>query len=195
MAGDVAAAGLALVVTTALWRMVWLWRRGVQAMKFGSLDRSDFLITPLAVVFAYEVAASVFGWPRAGATLFWHSWANWLGAILTFLGWILFAYSVVTLGSSFRVGIDTDQPGKLVTSGPFRISRNPLYTGMAMVLIGIFLALGDWVFMLFALAGLWVMNRQVLREEAAMEAIYGDAKAMPSSRDLVEFLQWCMEIR
>ncbi|TAN30402.1 MAG: hypothetical protein EPN30_01010 [Actinomycetota bacterium] len=31
--------------------------------------------------------------------------------------------------------------------------------------------------------------------EFRMESIYGDPKAMPSRRDLVEFLQWCMEIR
>lgn len=31
--------------------------------------------------------------------------------------------------------------------------------------------------------------------EFRMESIYGDPKAMPSSRDLIEFLQWCLEIR
>lgn len=31
--------------------------------------------------------------------------------------------------------------------------------------------------------------------EFRMESIYGNPKAMPSSRDLIEFLQWCLEIR
>lgn len=31
--------------------------------------------------------------------------------------------------------------------------------------------------------------------EFRMESIYGNPKAMPSSRDLIEFLQWCMDIR
>ncbi len=28
-----------------------------------------------------------------------------------------------------------------------------------------------------------------------MESIYGDAGAMPSGKDLIEFLRWCLEIR
>lgn len=31
--------------------------------------------------------------------------------------------------------------------------------------------------------------------EFRMETIYGDPKRMPSSKDLVEYLQWCLEIR
>lgn len=31
--------------------------------------------------------------------------------------------------------------------------------------------------------------------EFRMESIYGDPKAQPSARDLIEFLEWCLEIR
>lgn len=31
--------------------------------------------------------------------------------------------------------------------------------------------------------------------EFRMESIYGDPKATPSRRDLIEYLQWCLEIR
>lgn len=31
--------------------------------------------------------------------------------------------------------------------------------------------------------------------EFRMESVYGDPKALPSRRDLIEYLEWCLEIR
>jgi hypothetical protein len=39
---------------------------------------------------------------------------------------VLLAASLVSFGKSFRVGIDIDYPDKLVTSGVFAITRNPI---------------------------------------------------------------------
>jgi hypothetical protein len=38
-----------------------------------------------------------------------------------------FAVTLKSFGDSFRVGIDEKKPDKLVTSGMFAISRNPIY--------------------------------------------------------------------
>ena len=55
------------------------------------------------------------------------------------LGLIFSFYSLVSFGKSFRVGIDEEHPGSLVTTGAFAISRNPIYTSFGAILIGIFL--------------------------------------------------------
>jgi protein-S-isoprenylcysteine O-methyltransferase Ste14 len=39
-------------------------------------------------------------------------------------------WSQVVMGASWRVGVDHDTPGELVTDGPFRYVRNPIYTSM-----------------------------------------------------------------
>ena len=63
----------------------------------------------------------------------------WVGVALCFGGLLLLFLSLVSFGQSFRVGIDVDQPDKLVTTGIFAISRNPIYVGFALVLLGEFL--------------------------------------------------------
>ncbi|HCF49202.1 MAG TPA: isoprenylcysteine carboxylmethyltransferase family protein, partial [Syntrophomonas sp.] len=67
-----------------------------------------------------------------------------------------------------------DQPGALITTGAFAVSRNPIYTAFGFILLGIFLIFPNWVVLLYLLAGLWLMNRQVLREEESLQKIYGE---------------------
>lgn len=92
--------------------------------------------------------------------------------------------TLVAFGSSFRVGIDTDRPDKLVTSGVFAISRNPIYVGFGLLLLGQFLVFPSWIPLIYLLAAVWLFNRQVLREETFMREHYGR-----------EYAEYCSRVR
>lgn len=67
-------------------------------------------------------------------------------------------------------------PDKIVTDGPFRFSRNPMYLGMLLVLIGVWVLLGSienlgFVLLFFIVANWWYIPF----EEAKMQAVFGDA--------------------
>ena len=64
----------------------------------------------------------------------------------------------------------------LVTSGPYRFSRNPIYIGYTLLYLGIsFWANSLWPVVLLPFV-LWVMNRAVIaREEAYLQGRFGDA--------------------
>ena len=53
----------------------------------------------------------------------------WIGAGLCFIGLLVLFASLVSFCRSFRVGIDVDQPDKLVAIGIFAVSRNPITLG------------------------------------------------------------------
>jgi protein-S-isoprenylcysteine O-methyltransferase Ste14 len=100
------------------------------------------------------IAHRLAGWPLAG-----------MGALL--VGW--------SSGAAGRV--DLGQPGHLVTWGPYALTRNPMYLGWGLLHLGVGLAAGTgWVVATVPLAAGWV-HREVLREERALGAAFGDEAA------------------
>ena len=54
-----------LLLGTVVGRVLLLRRTGTHAMHFGKLDKTDFLIPPVALFYFYTLFATAFGWPLA----------------------------------------------------------------------------------------------------------------------------------
>src|SRR5262249_17919256 len=79
------------------------------------------------------------------------SWAlQGLGILMLLASLILFAWALVSFGLSWRIGIDEDKPGDLVTRGAFAFSRNPIFVCLDLAFLGIFFVYGTAIFLLFA---------------------------------------------
>jgi protein-S-isoprenylcysteine O-methyltransferase Ste14 len=113
-------------------------------MHFGRIDKTDFLIPPFALFYFYTVFAAAFNLPSVSTQTFFHSeLLSWVGVLLCIAGLVLLLLSLVAFGKSFRVGIDVDHADKLVTTGVFAFSRNPIYVAFGFVLFGQFLVFPD----------------------------------------------------
>lgn len=67
------------------------------------------------------------------------------------------------------------QPAVVVRDGVYRFSRNPMYLGMLLVLMGTGIWLGNILALLLAPGFVWIMTRwYILREEQLMDARFGD---------------------
>ncbi|MPZ94806.1 MAG: isoprenylcysteine carboxylmethyltransferase family protein [Propionibacteriales bacterium] len=67
-----------------------------------------------------------------------------------------------------------DKATFLVTGGPHQLSRNPMYVGMAGLLLAHAVARGNWVAVLPVLGFVAVIDRvQIPAEEAAMAELFG----------------------
>ena len=149
-------------------------QHGIVAMKFGTIDKTDFLIPPFAFLYFYIVFAGPFNWPAfAGEELVRSSAFQWIGVLLCASGLCLMVASLASFGSSFRVGIDTEHPSSLITWGIFAYTRNPIYVAFGAVLLGEFLIQPRWLLLLYLAAGIALFHRQVLREEAYLQRQYG----------------------
>lgn len=185
MAGYLAALTLIVLLALVATRVVLLRRTGTQALHFGNIDKTDFLIPPVALFYFYTVLAAAFHWPLVSTQrLFQSNLAAWIGVALCLGGLMMLLISLISFGSSFRVGIDVDQPDELVTTGIFAVSRNPIYVGGALVLVGEFLVFPNWIPLLYLAGGLALFHRQVLREEKFMRNHYGQ-----------QYLQYCQHVR
>ena len=185
MQGYLAALSLVLLAALVAFRVWWLKRSGIRAMNFGRIDKSDFLLPPFALFYFYTICAAAFDLPAVSAQRFWRSDAvAWLGVLLCGLGVGCLLGSLISFGRSFRVGIDNEHPDKLVTTGVFAYSRNPIYVGFIALLLGQFLVFPNWILLVYLLAGTWLINRQVLREEAFLGQHYG-----------AQYAEYCRRVR
>lgn len=167
---------IVLLILLVVARVQLLRRQGIQAMQFGKIDKTDFLIPPFALFYFYLIFAAVLGWPSPTHQRFFELEAiDWLGAGACLAGLVVLLWSLMSFGDSFRVGIDQDRPDRLVTSGVFAHSRNPIYVAFALILTGQFLIFPNWVPLIYLVAGVWLFHRQVLREEAFLRGHYGEA--------------------
>lgn len=97
------------------------------------------------------------------------------GALLIVLGVIL---NIRSLGALRRNRTTTDfhrMPNRLVTEGPFRISRNPAYLSGVVVSLGIAMLLGSLITFVFPVALLLILDRLYIpSEEETLEKLFGD---------------------
>lgn len=96
-----------------------------------------------------------------------------LGLTLMWLGVGLRQWAVWTLGRSFTVVVRVTDQQSVVDHGPYRWVRHPSYTGLMLTLVGLGVALGNWLSLLgllvLPLAGILVRIR--VEERAMLEAL------------------------
>jgi protein-S-isoprenylcysteine O-methyltransferase Ste14 len=174
-----------LMLGMVLIRVLLMRRQGIEAMQFGKIDKTDFVIPPFALFYFYTVFAHAFNLPAVSKQEFFHEWVvSAVGVFLCFSGLLLLLWSLVSFGQSFRVGIDTNHPDKLVTTGIFAYSRNPIYVAFAFILLGQFLIFSNWILLIYLVAAIWLFHRQVIREEDYLKKHYG-----------MEYLEYCNRVR
>src|SRR5215831_14136694 len=101
--------------------------------------------------------------------------AGWLGALVFVLALALFAWAIVTIT---RAGsnVPTNRPTTtIVEGGPYRFTRNPIYLGMVLGLIGLAIAFDNlWLLIMLVSFALVIRYGVVAREEAYLERKFGD---------------------
>ncbi len=105
---------------------------------------------------------------------YFHPPLAYLGIIPIFSG-IFMAASAVSLFKKAETGIvPFDEATTLVTAGFYRVSRNPMYLGMFLILIGVAMLLGSiGVLLPISLFVLIIRSHFVLGEERFLEAAFG----------------------
>jgi protein-S-isoprenylcysteine O-methyltransferase Ste14 len=98
-----------------------------------------------------------------------------LGVVLLFCGFALSAWGANTFRMNHTSLNTTIAVSKIVTSGPFRTSRNPMYLGLAIIYLGVAFIANDLLVLLFLIPVFAVMNYYIIpREERYLEANFGE---------------------
>ncbi|MBI5352051.1 MAG: isoprenylcysteine carboxylmethyltransferase family protein [Chloroflexi bacterium] len=90
-----------------------------------------------------------------------------IGAVV----WVLIAQ--VHMQRSWRIGIDEDVKTELIQTGLFKVSRNPIFLGMRVMLFGLFLVLPSTASLAIMIAGDLLIQIQVRLEEEFLTRTHG----------------------
>jgi len=85
------------------------------------------------------------------------STAMWLassGSALAVAGAVLVLRSRAALGPAWSLVPLADQDTGLITTGPYRLVRHPIYLGLALIAMGDALAFSSWLALLIVLCGI-----------------------------------------
>jgi protein-S-isoprenylcysteine O-methyltransferase Ste14 len=164
------------------WRSYWVWKKtGINPYKLGNADNvHDFV----GMLFRFTLAAIVLGimlYSVSNEAYQYLTPIHWLeqpvlvliglGLLLASLVWTLIAQA--QMGNSWRIGVGADTKTELVQHGVFRWSRNPIFLGMCVTLLGFFLILPNAVTFATLVLGEALMHIQVRLEEEYLRRTHG----------------------
>ena len=85
------------------------------------------------------------------------------------------ALSLKDLGDSWRVGVIQEQQTQLIESGIYSVTRNPYFLAYLLMFAGYTLLLQNLVLLALSFIGFFMVHAMILKEEAYLESVHGQA--------------------
>ena len=141
--------------------IIWLPALALLAMLFIFVHTIWYIIYPQVIDYLFPIRIMM------------NTPLNIAGMVLVAVGLIIMHTSQIQLGASYSILLKEDKQ-KLVTSGLFKIMRNPLYFGANLGFIGIFLMVPSRSFVVSMLILLLNNHFRILEEEKHLLKVYQD---------------------
>lgn len=103
------------------------------------------------------------------------TWARWCGVALAGSAAALLIWTFHSLGPNLTDTVVTRRVHTLVTNGPYRWVRHPLYTSTAFMVLGNSLTAANWFLLAAGALVFAMMVVRTKREEAFLVARFGDS--------------------
>lgn len=105
-------------------------------------------------------------------------------------GVCIIGWASLVLDGEFSATIELKEAHRLITAGPYRYVRHPIYSGFILLHLGVTLALANWLIMIAYNGGLMLLlMERIPREERVLHAYFG-SKWDEYARNRGRFLPW-----
>jgi protein-S-isoprenylcysteine O-methyltransferase Ste14 len=98
--------------------------------------------------------------------------AAWLGLVLVAMGLALSVWARAHLGRNWSGTITVKEEHELIVTGPYRLVRHPIYSGLLLALLGTAVAIGEWRGVLGVALALFAFLHRSRVEEARMRETF-----------------------
>lgn len=99
---------------------------------------------------------------------------KWIGASILVFSLIWTIIAQYQMANSWRIGIDYEEKTTLVDKGIFKLSRNPVFLGVLLIYLGIFLIAPNALSLALLVLCYVVLQIQARLEEEYLENIHGE---------------------
>src|SRR5215813_11167621 len=184
---------LAYLFMTLLWRSYVVWKKtGINPFTLKNFDTvHDFvgrvyklnfaLLVMVVLVYALSPAAYAYLAPIRWLE---HLSLQWIGVAFVIFSLVWTIIAQAQMGEAWRIGIDSEHRTSLVQKGLFCISRNPIYIGGVIALLGLFLIIPNPLTLLILIVGLVLFRVKVRLEEDHLGKMYPR-----------EYAEYCQRVR
>ena len=101
-------------------------------------------------------------------------WISWFGIVIAIPPIFYLVWVHRHLDTQWSIALELNKDHKLITSGPYRRIRHPMYLGIFIYTLGLMLISSDLLVMIFFGFSIWVNNRRIPEEEQMMIEEFGD---------------------
>lgn len=116
----------------------------------------------------------VIPWQAAFSKILIPNTLAYLGAFFCFISYISSLYCWHYMGNSWRIGIDPKEKNQLITDGPFKRIRHPIYALSMLLMLGtVFCVQSIPVFIVFCIHW-FIFTMEAVREERYLTQVYGE---------------------
>jgi len=112
-----------------------------------------------------------------------------LGDFLLFVGLFIAIWARITLGGNWSARVTLKEDHELITGGPYRVVRHPIYSGLLLMILGTAVLVGRvgaFVVLGFCCCGFWMKLRQ--EETLLSRHLPGYSDYMRRTKALVPFV-------
>jgi protein-S-isoprenylcysteine O-methyltransferase Ste14 len=164
----------------AFW-LFWLAGWTISSRFVKPVRRAESIVSRLSHLIPLAVAAVLLMFRGAGGSwlatrIFTQtSWTFWIGSGLVAFGLGFAAWARIHLAGNWSGTVTLKQDHSLTRSGPYRLVRHPIYTGLLTAILGTAIAEGEWRGLVAA--GLMTLSflRKIAIEERFLTAEFGNA--------------------
>ncbi len=140
----------------------------------GEVRDNAGVIAPPPVIFAIPLIAGLAAnWARP-LQIFGGGTGLWVGIPLAAIGLLLIGWGIIEFSRARTAVVPYSPTTAIISSGPFRFTRNPLYLGFSLIYTGASLAANTyWPIFILPIAILVLQRGVIVREETYLERKFG----------------------
>ena len=172
MASPIQICGWLWTIWLAIW-LIWAFQSKKTSQKESFLSRLSYGLLVWAALILFFYRGPLPGWLNAPVIAY-RSWFGGLAITITALGFAFTLWARAYLGSNWSGNVTIKVGHELIRTGPYRLVRHPIYTGIIVASIGTALAYDRWR-CIVALPLLWLaFTVKRLKEERFMRQTFGN---------------------